>query len=209
MATRTRKSSKERKAEIVAATIRLAGKIGPDRLTTLALAKEVGISEAGIFRHFSTKGEIWEAVADHIGSLLQAKSVLSDNDERSPVDQLRNFVIEHLTFIEATPAIPAILFSRELHAENDHLRSFFAGLISRRQVHFSSLITTEIDAGNFREDLDPDDAAILILALVQGTAMRWSLNAGSFDLVEEGRRLLELLLSGFKAHEKALMQSTA
>ncbi len=200
MATRTRKSSQERKTEIVAATIRLAGKIGPDRLTTLALAKEVGISEAGIFRHFSTKGEIWEAVADHIGSLLQAKSALSDSEELPPVEQLRNFVIGHLTFIETTPAIPAILFSRELHAENDQLRLFFAGLIACRQKHFASLIRAEIEAGHFRKNLEPDDAASVILALVQGVAMRWSLNARSFDLVEEGHRLLELLLSGFKAH---------
>jgi hypothetical protein len=28
--------------------------------------------------------------------------------------------------------------------------------------------------------------------------MRWSLNARSFDLVEEGRRLMELQLKGFK-----------
>jgi len=198
MATRTRKSSKERKAEIVGAAIRLAGKIGPDRLTTLALAREVGISEAGIFRHFSTKGDIWQAVANHIGSLLQAKAALNEHDELSPVDQLRGFVIGHLTFIEATPAIPAILFSRELHAENDQLRRFFAGLIAQRQAHFSSLIAAEIEAGHFHRELNADDAATVILALVQGLAMRWSLNARNFDLVEEGGRLLDLLLSGFR-----------
>ncbi len=201
MATRTRKSSKERKAQIVAAAIRLAGKIGPDRLTTLALAREVGISEAGIFRHFSTKGDIWQAVANHIGSLLQAKSALSDDDGLSPVDQLRHFVIGHLTFIEATPAIPAILFSRELHAENDQLRRFFAGLVAQRQSHFRSLIAAEIKAGHVHKDLDADDAAIVVLALVQGLAMRWSLNDRSFDLVEEGERLLEMLLSGFSSHK--------
>lgn len=62
MSTRIRKSAKERKVEIVEATLRLAAEIGPDRMTTEALAKEVGISQPSIFRHFPTKGHIWEAV---------------------------------------------------------------------------------------------------------------------------------------------------
>lgn len=195
---RVRKSASERKAEIVEAAIRLAGEIGPDRLTTERLAKEVGISQAGIFRHFPTKGDIWEAVAQRIGELLAMKTALGGSEDAKPVDQLGRIVIDHLTFIEATPAIPAILFSRELHGDNEKLRVYFAALIAGRQRHFSKLIEAEMAAGGFDEALDPDDAALLILALIQGLAMRWSLNARGFDLVDEGRRLLALQLDGFK-----------
>ncbi len=199
MTTRTRKSAKERKTEIVDATLRLAGEIGPDRMTTELIAKEIGISQPGIFRHFPTKGAIWEAVGQHIGKLMQAKVALTKKKGALPVDELRDFVIGHLTFIETTPAIPAILFSRELHAENEKLRTFFAGLIASRHSHFSKLITAEIDSGRFKKTIDPDDASFLVLALIQGLAMRWSLNNRSFDLPSEGAQLLDLLLDGFKA----------
>jgi len=194
----TRKSADERKAEIVDAAIRLAGEIGPDRLTTERLAREVGISQAGIFRHFPTKGDIWWAVAQRIGGLMGRKVEQSGSEEANPTDILRKLVLDHLSFIEKTPAIPAILFSRELHAENEKMRAFFAGLIASRQCRFSKLIAAEIATGGFRKSLDPDDAAYLILALIQGLAMRWSLNARCFDLVAEGRRLIDLLLVGFK-----------
>jgi len=199
MITRTRKSADERKEEIVEATLRLAGEVGPDRMTTEALAKEIGISQPGIFRHFPTKGAIWEAVGQHIGKLLQAKMALTKKKGAFPVDELRDFVVGHLTFIDATPAIPAILFSRELHAENEKLRMFFAGLIASRHKHFSKLIAAEISSGRFKKTLDADDAAFLILVLIQGLAMRWSLNNRSFDLPAEGARLLDLQLDGFKA----------
>ncbi len=199
MSTRTRKSADERKEEIVEATLRLAGEVGPDRMTTEALAKEIGISQPGIFRHFPTKGAIWEAVGQHIGKLLQAKMTLTKKKGNRPAEDLRDFVIVQLTFIEATPAIPAILFSRELHAENEKLRTFFAGLIASRHKHFSKLIAAEISSGRFKKTLDADDAAFLILALIQGLAMRWSLNARSFDLPLEGARLLDLQLEGFKS----------
>lgn len=195
---RTRKSAEERKAEIIDAAIRLAGEIGPDRITTERIAKEVNISQPGIFRHFPTKSEIWWAVAQRIGNMMGKKVGLNENKDANPADQLRKLVIGHLGFIETTPAIPAILFSRELHAENEKMRSFFAGLIASRQQAFSKLIAGEISSGRYRKTLDPDDAAYLILALIQGLAMRWSLNARSFDLVDEGRRLLEIQLTGFK-----------
>ncbi len=198
MTTHTRKSADERKEEIVEATLRLAGELGPDRITTEALAKEVGISQPGIFRHFPTKGAIWEAVGRHIGKMLGDRMARARRKGLHPADELRDYVIGHLGFIKTTPAIPAILFSRELHAENENLRSFFAGLIASRQRLFASLIAAEIRAGRFRQDIDPDDAALLVLALIQGLAMRWSLNARGFDLVEEGRRLLDLQLAGFK-----------
>lgn len=195
---RVRKTAEVRKAEIVDAALRLAGDIGPDRLTTEALAKAVGISQPGIFRHFPTKANIWQAVAERIGNRLQANFTVSQKVQKRPVDQLRKLVTGHLSFIERTPAIPAILFSRELHAENDTLRAFFAGMIASRQAHISRLIAAEIEKGRFSKSLDADDAAYLVLALIQGLAMRWSLNARNFDLVEEGRRLLELQLDGFK-----------
>ncbi len=198
MTIRTRKSAEERKREIVEATLRLAGEIGPDRMTTEALAKEVGISQPGIFRHFPTKEHIWDAVGQNIGKLLQAKAALTRKKGTRPINELHDLVMSHLSFFQTTPAIPAILFSRELHAENEKLRSFFAGIISTRHKLFSKLIAAEIKAGRFKKTLNPDDAAYLILALIQGLALRWSLNARSFDLVEEGRRLLDLQLNGFK-----------
>ena len=201
MSKRIRKSAQERKTEIIEAVLQLAAEIGPDRMTTQAIAKRVGISQPGIFRHFPTKNHIWEAVGQHIGKMLQANNVSADNNGNPPADELRSFVFAHLKFLSETPAIPAILFSRELHAENEGLRTFFAGLIASRHRHFSKLIKAEIATGRFDKTINPDDAAFLVLTLIQGLAMRWSLNARNFDLANEGRRLLDLQLAGFQSRD--------
>ncbi len=192
---RTRKSADDRKAEIADAAIRLAADLGPDKLTTEKLAREVGISQAAIFRHFATKNDIWNAVAKRIAQMMKAGAAPEDGS--GGAKKLHDVVMRHLRFIDRTPAIPAILFSRELHAENEKLRAFFAGVMARRQTLFSRMIAAEIEAGGFDAGLDADDAAYLILALIQGLAMRWSLDNRNFDLVEEGRRLLDLQFRGF------------
>lgn len=58
----SRKPAEERKAEIVETTIRLAADIGPDRLTTDRLAKEIGISQAAIFPVRAPYGRRWGAI---------------------------------------------------------------------------------------------------------------------------------------------------
>ena len=56
-----RKPAEDRKTDIVEALLRLADQIGPDRLTTNDIAREVGVTQAAIFRHFPTKAELWSA----------------------------------------------------------------------------------------------------------------------------------------------------
>ncbi len=190
-AVKTRKPAAERKAQIIDEAMRLAADLGPDRMTTQKLADAVGITQAAIFRHFPNKSEIWQAVADRIGSAMPARILES---EEPPLDRMRSIVQRQFEFIVKTPSIPAILYSRELHAENEELRKQFSTMITRRLALFSGLFQAAIETGDIRADLDPDDAARLVLAFIQGIAMRWSMEERSFDLVDDGMRLLELQL---------------
>ena len=195
MTKQIRKSAEDRKKQIVETAIRLAGNLGPKRLTTQQLAYEIGVSQAAIFRHFPTKGHIWLAVAEHISRFMGQNTKL--DGAKPGQDVLLTMAKGHLNFVQRTPAVPAILFSQELHSENADLRAIFTKLMARNHAMFSRVVTQEISAGNFRADLDADDAAYLVLALIQGLAMRWSLNDRDFDLPAEGERLLKVQLRAF------------
>lgn len=194
---RVRKSAETRKAEIVNAALRLADKLGPDRLTTGAIADAVGLTQPGIFRHFSKKLDLWEAVAARVGTTMEARWTKALSGDGTASDRIRALVVAQLRLIQATPAIPAILFSRELHTKNKGLRQAFFDLMTRFHRLIADQVTQAREAGELRDDLDPDDIAYLIIGLVQGLAVRWSISGRNFDLTEEGNRLLDLQLSGF------------
>ena len=194
--TRIRKSAEDRKREIVMAAIRLAGDVGPDRLTTQHLADAVGLTQPAIFRHFATKSDIWRAVGEHIAKALSKEK--TDPQVENPLECLRDLVFDHLGSIARTPAIPAILFSRELHVENDQLRQHFEKLMQSRRENFAGLFAKARDNGDITPRVAPEDAAALVLATIQGIAMRWSLENKSFDLQTEGTRLISSLIDGFK-----------
>jgi len=192
-----RKTAEVRKAEIVDATLRLADKLGPERLTASAIANAVGLTQPAIFRHFPKKKDLWEAVAARVGAMMEVRWTGAQNLDAAPIDQLRALIAGQLRLIQSTPAIPAILFSRELHNKNKGLRTAFLGLLNRFHRVVADLAASARDAGELRADLDPDDVAFLVIGLVQGLAVRWSISGRRFDLAAEGSRLLDVQLSGF------------
>ncbi len=190
---RSRKSAADRKAEIVQTAIRLAGELGPDRVTTQRIADAVGLTQPAVFRHFPAKTDIWLAVGEWIApSDGRGEPVSKAN---SPADQIRDIVAAYFEGISRNPAVPAILFSRELHVENEKLRQHFEGVMVRRRARFTALAQSAQDAGELARAIPAADLAALILALVQGLAMRWSLENHAFDLKNEGVRLLGQLLA--------------
>lgn len=196
-----RKSADSRKTEIVAATLRLADELGPDRLTTLAVAQAVRLTQPAIFRHFPTKQDLWLAVADHIATALTEawEGVLAAHP--APQDCLTALIQVQLRQITANPAIPAILHSRELHTENAALRARLLGLMTRFQALLVGTLTEGRKTGVFRHDLAPTDAAILLISLVQGLAIRWSLGQRVFSLEAEGGRLLSCQIALFQSQK--------
>ncbi len=193
-----RKPADERKAEIVAAMLRLADEVGPDRLTTQSVANAVGLTQPAIFRHFATKKDLWRAVAAVIADRLTAAwdGALESSDD--PAARIEALIAGQLAQIEAMPAIPSILFSRELQAENDDLRESVVALMTELVALLTRELASGQAAGVFDPDLPPADGALLLVSLVQGLGIRWTLGNRGFPLVGEGRRLLATQMRLFR-----------
>lgn len=194
-----RKPADQRKAEIVAAMLRLADELGPDRLTTQTVADAVGLTQPAIFRHFPTKQALWHAVAEAISGQLRSAWADALASASDPRDRIKGLVLAQLRQVEAMPAIPSILFSRELQAENDELRLSVLALMTELVATLTGELVKGQKTGAFRSDLVAEDGAYLLVSLIQGLAIRWTLGKRSFGLAAEGRRLLATQLRLIKA----------
>src|SRR3546814_20670875 len=105
---RVRKPAEERKSEIVETALRLADKVGPDRLATGQIAEAVGLTQAALFRHFPKKKDLWEAIAASIGETVQQRWHALESGTVDPVARLPAIVtapLQHLPDITAiTPS---------------------------------------------------------------------------------------------------------
>jgi len=187
-----RKPADLRRAEIIDAVLRLSVEVGPDRLGTPAVAAAVGISQPAIFRHFPTREALWVAVAEQVATRMRAGWIAAEAGSPEPEEAIRRIVRAQTRLVAGEPSILAIVFSHELRVSNPALAAVFRGLMGeltgRLVAAFARLAQ--------RMTVAPPDAALLVLGLVQGLALRWSLSGRGFDLVAEAGRLLDLQLAG-------------
>ena len=194
-----RKTAELRKSEIVRVVLDLADRLGPDRVTSMAVASAVGVTQAAVFRHFPSMSHLWLAVAGHVSMNMDEAWKEALQGAGSPVRRIEALVTAQLAQIRDTPALPMLLFSRELNVANPELRDAFR----LRLEAFHALLAKQLGegqkAGQLPGDLAVSDAVVLLTSLVQGIAIRWALSARNFALVDEGRRLLNLQLQLFAA----------
>ncbi|MCW1954376.1 MAG: TetR/AcrR family transcriptional regulator [Roseobacter sp.] len=190
-----RQTAEDRKAQIVAVVLQIADEIGPDRLSTTDVARAIGISQPAIFRHFPTKSALWLAVAESVSERLQRDWAAAEAEASGAHPRLKALIMAQLSAIAKTPALPSLLFSRELQVENMALRDVFHRLLGAFQSRLIEAIRDGQATGDICETVSPEDVASLLTSLVQGVAIRWTLGARSFSLVHEGLRLFDVQIA--------------
>lgn len=107
----SRKPAEDRRREIADAALRVIAGQGLGRFTALAVAREVGLSDAALFRHFSSMEAIVDAAIDRVEELLFEGFPPADED---PLDRLGAFFRHRAAVIRQNPAVSPLVISDEL-----------------------------------------------------------------------------------------------
>jgi len=185
-----------RRRQIVRAALGIIGSRGVGALTTAAIARKVGMSEANLYRHFENKEEILHAMTEEIGAGLQEN--LGAVTAASPVARLRMIYKLHLEYIEKNDGIPRLVFSDQLHMGESRIRKRLLGKIDSYALKLSEIIREGQKGGLIRKDLNPEAASLILIGMVQITTLKWSLSGFSFSLVDEGMKLWKNYERGLK-----------
>jgi len=106
-----RKPGLDRRREIADATLRVVAAEGLSRLTAVALAREVGLTDGALFRHFRSKEAIVDAAIERVEEIIFEGFPPSADD---PLDRLGEFFRARVEVLRANPGISPLLVSEEL-----------------------------------------------------------------------------------------------
>jgi AcrR family transcriptional regulator len=149
------------------------------------------MSDANIYRHFTGKQEILEALGDFISEAVMGKAASIAAGKGSAQGKLSLIFRSHAALIAAHPGLPRFIFSEEIHLGNRELAVAMAGRMAGYIDTLSSLIEAGIKTGEFQQDISPRETALTLLGMIQLTALRWSITQGAFAFEAEAVRLWE------------------
>jgi len=138
------------------------------RITTAALAKAVGVSEAALYRHFSSKAKMFEALIDFTEDSVFSLVNKIIEQESGLINRCDHIVKLLLGFSERNPGITRILLGDALVGENERLRIRVGKFFERLETQFKQLLREANLTNGPRASASIDATANQIMALVEG-----------------------------------------
>ena len=157
-----------RAQEILQALARMLEVSRGGRITTAALAAEIGVSEAALYRHFPSKTRMYEGLIDFIEETIFARVTTIINDEPDAINQCYRILSLCLTFSEKNAGISRILHGDALAGENQRLQQRVAQLFSRLESQLKQIIRQAELSQGITINPSPAIAVDLMINLVEG-----------------------------------------
>lgn len=139
-----------------------------DKITTARLAKQVGVSEAALYRHFPSKSKMFEGLIEFIEETLFSRINIILAEEGGAASRCEKMLSLLLTFTDRNPGITRILTGDALAGENERLHARVAQLYDRFETQLKQVLREAEMREGIRPVLVVNSAATLLLALAEG-----------------------------------------
>jgi TetR/AcrR family transcriptional regulator len=110
------------------------------RITTAALAAQVGVSEAALYRHFPSKAKMLEGLIEFIEDTLFTRITRILADEPTAERRCRGILWLLLSFAERNPGLSRLLVGDALQGETERLRSRIRQLFDRLETQLRLIL---------------------------------------------------------------------
>ena len=157
-----------RKEQILQALARMLETAPGERITTAALAEEVGVSEAALYRHFPSKARMFEGLIKFIEETLFLRISRILDDESSAETRCHNILTLLLNFSDKNPGMTRLLTGDALAGETARLRARIAQLLNRVESQLKQVLREAQIRENLKPGVSPTALANLLLATCEG-----------------------------------------
>ena len=162
-----------RKDQILQALARMLESAPGERITTAALAREVGVSEAALYRHFPSKARMFEGLIKFIEDTLFARISRIVNEEDSAEIRCQNILLLLLTFCDKNPGMTRLLTGDALAGETERLRERIAQFFNRLEAQLKQVLREAQIRENLKTTISPAILANLLLASCEGRLVQF------------------------------------
>ncbi|MCB1758735.1 MAG: nucleoid occlusion factor SlmA [Gammaproteobacteria bacterium] len=144
------------------------------RITTAALARANGVSEAALYRHFASKARMFEGLIEFAEESVFARINQIMESEKSTRQRCAKVLYLLLAFADRNPGITRVLLGDALVGEHERLHARVEQFFARVETQFRQILRE----ARMREEaqldvVDAEQGASLMLALVEGRMQRY------------------------------------
>jgi TetR/AcrR family transcriptional regulator len=168
-----------------------------NRITTAGLAKQVGVSEAALYRHFPSKSKMFEGLIEFIEDTLFSRINIILGEEPSAAKRCEKMLMLLLVFTERNPGLTRILTGDALAGETERLHQRVAQMFDRFETQLKQVIREAEMREGLRPTIPLAAAANLLMAAAEGRISQYVRSGFQRAPTAEWAKQWELLMGGF------------
>lgn len=143
------------------------------RITTAALAREVGVTEAALYRHFPSKARMFEGLIDFVDEVVFGRIRLILEEESSGRGRCEKILVLVLVFAERNPGICRILNGDALTGEHERLQQRIVQFFDRLETQLRQVLREAELQESLGTALTSTASANLFVVLVEGLVSQY------------------------------------
>lgn len=174
-----RRTQQERKAESERAIIRTAqelfAKQGYVRTTLAEVGKLAGYTGGLVSHRFGSKQALLQEVVRRSSGRFdedQLRPAVADKSATEAMDSFIETYLKEVALREGRVRALYVIMGEALGAV-DEIKPEIAKLNAGFRDNLARMIRRGIDSGDYRQDLDPEEASMLVLGLIRGVTMQY------------------------------------
>ena len=181
----------DKQEQIVEAAIELISEKSIQGLTIKNLANKIGLTEGAIYRHFESKVEILLTILYSFQS--EASKLLGDycDSNRPSLEMIEEIFHHHFEYFVAKPAVASVIFSESIFQNDSRLVKEVFRLLEMHEKALTCIIVKGQQAKEINNNIAAKEFVRIIIGSIRYTVTKWRLTDYGFDLLKEGRLMLE------------------
>ncbi|MGN0922207.1 MAG: nucleoid occlusion factor SlmA [Cellvibrio sp.] len=144
-----------------------------ERITTAALARQVGVSEAALYRHFPSKSKMFEGLIEFIESSIFTRVNVILNEEPNSLARIEAIMTLLLAFMERNPGMTRLLTGDALTGETERLRTRILQFHDRIETQLKQILREAELRDGLAPRLPIGAAANLLVNVIDGKALSY------------------------------------
>ena len=172
---RKRPKPGERRVQILQALATMLEQPGAERITTAALAAQLEVSEAALYRHFASKAQMFEGLIEFIEQSVF--TLVNQIAEREPGGsaQAARVVTMLVQFAEKNPGMTRVMVGDALVFENDRLQQRMNQFFDKIEATLKQCLRVPQEAeGSATPSVDAQVRSSMLTSFVVGRLQRYA-----------------------------------
>lgn len=186
----------DKQKEIVESVRRIISAKGIESLTIHQIAKDLGVTDGALYRHFKSKNEIIGLLIEDIERTLLETIKTAAGKISNPINKLENILSSHLSYAEQRKGVSFIVINETLNLQDRNLKRKMLKVIHTYLKEIKAILIDGAGAGKIRRDIDFVSASIAFFGMVQSMVTLWALSGFRYSLKKRYLKLFDIYKKG-------------